>query len=334
MAWAWDFVLQVFDALGGRLTNVSLGNGPEGRKIIATKPEAPVEMFAPDNLIFPISEVELVADRPRIKESSAIGKAERSFFDNYYQSFSWESADRERAVAFLKSIDELPADVREVLSNEFGMDLAHADADDAADRWLLQSRLLGWRGTPVLVPVFELVNHDPGGDLFSDASGIALVGRFAGEVRARRSRLGPFASFWRFGRAVPERIAFSLPMELKTESGISIGIDQNANVNGTLGSIAVPEFTIEDRSVHLSSLMIGSSRNPKLSRGIFYRVMRDAGETNPEQVFDNIAHINRLSFLKLLEALEPHEGGLVPVLRKVVRYQLEAMSWCIGTREL
>jgi hypothetical protein len=62
--------------------------------------------------------------------------------------------------------------------------------------------------------------------------------------------------------------------------------------------------------------------------------MRDAGQKDPERVFDRILLENRLKFLKLLEILEEHEGGLIPTLRRVVRYQLEAMCWCVGSREL
>jgi len=62
--------------------------------------------------------------------------------------------------------------------------------------------------------------------------------------------------------------------------------------------------------------------------------MRDAGEAKPEQIFDRILHENRMAYLNLWEALEPHEGVLISSLRKAVRYQLEAMSWCIGTRDL
>jgi hypothetical protein len=62
--------------------------------------------------------------------------------------------------------------------------------------------------------------------------------------------------------------------------------------------------------------------------------MRDAGQKDPERVFDRILLENRLKFLKLLEVLEEHDGGLIRVLRRVARYQLEAMSWCVGSREL
>jgi hypothetical protein len=55
---------------------------------------------------------------------------------------------------------------------------------------------------------------------------------------------------------------------------------------------------------------------------------------NPDEVFDFILRFNALKFLELLELLEPHDGELVVTLRRVARYQLEAMAHCIGSREV
>jgi hypothetical protein len=201
-------------------------------------------------------------------------------------------------------------------------------------QWFLRSRLFGWRSAAVLAPVLELVNHDPLAAPFAEENGLTIGGKFDDKVLVLRSKTGPFGSFLRFGFPSRERAAFSLPVEFKTESGCDVRIEQNINMNSTLGAVSVPEFEQNGRAVRFSCVMIGNMGFPRLSRGIFYRIMREAGETNPEQVFDNILHRNRLAFLGLLEALEPYEGGLVPQLRKVVRYQLETMSWCIGTRDL
>jgi len=39
-----------------------------------------------------------------------------------------------------------------------------------------------------------------------------------------------------------------------------------------------------------------------------------------------------MSLLQLLEKLEPQQGELVATLGRMVHYQLEAMSYCIGMR--
>ena len=84
----------------------------------------------------------------------------------------------------------------------------------------------------------------------------------------------------------------------------------------------------------LSYLMIGNPKFPRLSRGIFRTLMKQAGAPNLDEVFDFILHFNRTRFLGLLAALEPLGGEMAVTLRKMARLQLERMSHCIGTRDL
>jgi hypothetical protein len=334
MAWSWDFALQVFRSLGGTANNIARKEGASGRGIVAADPGKHVLLRAPANLLFPLSDVEIAGDRLKLKDSAKVGKAERTFFENYYDAISWGGGGHAESAAFIAGLDALPADVKHLLAANFSLEGLLEGSDQRVAQWFLRNRLFGCRGVAVLAPFLELVNHDSNAAPFSDENGLTIGGRFADEVLVLRSKAGPFGAFLRFGFASPERAAFSLPMEFKTDTGCEVTIEQNINMNSTLGSVPVPEFEQNGGAVRFSCLMIGNSGFPRLSRGIFYRIMREAGETNPEQVFDNILHRNRLTFLKLLEVLEYQEGGLVAELRKVVRYQLEAMSWCIGTRDL
>jgi hypothetical protein len=326
-------MLQVFRSLGGKAENVARKDSSGGRGIVPVDPDSSVHLHAPPNLIFPHADIEFVDGRLRIKDTAATGKAERTFFDNYYSDLSWGGGGRAEAEAFLHGLDQLPGDVRAILSDEFGMEQWLADDGKRVERWFLESRTIGVNGKPSLVPVLDLVNHGPTARRYGREDGLIIHGEFAGEVVVQRSNGGPFEAFRRFGIPSPEPVAFSLPLTCKTGS-CEIVIAQHINFNSTLGSAPVPSFEIETGSVVLSCMMIGNSRAPRLPRGIFYRVMREAGQANAEETFDYISHQNRLLYLRLLESLEAHEGGLVPALRKVIRYQLEAMSWCIGTREL
>jgi hypothetical protein len=333
MAWTWEFTLRAFNALGGAAENIVRKSGSAARGLVSVNPEKSVDLYVPEKLIFPASDFEFADGRLKLKDTAQIGNAERSFLENYLASVSW-SEGRDEAAAFVKHLNDLPGDVRALLSVEFGMEFPGEHAPDKMEEWLFRSRLLAWRGAPALVPILELVSHDPMAKPFLEANGLSLTGKFSGEVRMVRGRLGPFSAFWRFGFATLERQTFSLPMTLETGSGLEVNIGQSINLNAVLGSMPVPQFEVNGKSVRFSCVMVGSSRNPKLSRGIFCRIVKDAGEANPDQVFDNILHINRMSFLKLLEALERHEGEPIHTLRTVARYELEAMSWCIGTREL
>jgi hypothetical protein len=81
-------------------------------------------------------------------------------------------------------------------------------------------------------------------------------------------------------------------------------------------------------------MMIGNMEAPRLSKAIFVSIMKEAGTPNPEEQFDSVLHENRLKFLRLLGLVEPVQGELGRSLRTMIRYQLEAMSHCVGIREL
>jgi hypothetical protein len=51
-----------------------------------------------------------------------------------------------------------------------------------------------------------------------------------------------------------------------------------------------------------------------------------------DEVFDAILHRNRMKFYALLETIEACDVQMAVTLRKMVRYQLNAMSHCMGSR--
>jgi hypothetical protein len=95
-----------------------------------------------------------------------------------------------------------------------------------------------------------------------------------------------------------------------------------------------PDVSKEGDQIALSYLMLGHRKYPRLARGNFYRIMRDAGRSDAEERFDRIQHANRTQFYKLDALSERAAPPLGRLLRKVARSQLEAMSHNVGTREV
>ena len=336
MAWTADFMLQVFRSLGGRAENVRLKDASEGIGLVPINPQNPVVVHAPAHLAVPVSEVEFVDGRLRIKESAPIGSGERTFFENYYDTFSWGGPGRVQAMAFVSGMRALPQDVKEYLSRDFSLGPMVAgtseEAEKAAQQWFLQNRQFG-RAGQVLLPVVELVNHDAAAAPVEDHEGIWVRGTFETEVVALRRRSGPLGTFWQVGFPSPERVAYSLPVQVDSEAG-RVEVEGPFRPGSRIGGIPVPEYRVEDNVVKISGLMIGNSQGPRIPRGLFDHIMKEVGRPNDDETFDRILHWNRMIVLGLLAVLEPHDGGLVPALRKAARYQLEAMSWCFGSREL
>lgn len=332
MAWSWELLLQAFRGLGGTAVNFARKPGSR-RGLVPIDPSMNAVLHVPEKLIVAVQDLEFVNGRLKVTSSATIGNAERSFLDNYLDGISWGGGGRDEALAFMQSLRELPDDVRQLLITEFGIEPLLEGGEEIAQQWYLENRRVRWRDKAVFAPLVELIDHAASAMPFADREGIALGGKFEGEIRIRRSDADPFLFFRRNGYASPEPVAFSQPLSMDVR-GSTIEIAKIVNLSSKLGSVAVPDYVREGNALNVSCLLIGGSGFPRLPRGVFKAMTKDMQLPSADQTFDVILHNNRILFLKLLAVLEPYEGTMITTLRKVARYQLEAMSWCIGTREL
>jgi hypothetical protein len=226
--------------------------------------------------------------------------------------------------------------LRALLDKPFNADFWLAGPTPAAvqERYL-GARVINHENRWTIMPVMELVNHGHTGMYEIARAGVGLSGRYDGEVLAQYQVGDPWAMFAKWGFASEEPLATSLVMSLPDTKG-DIFIERGRmNLDPGPGKVPFfPEVSVDGSRLKLSSLMLGHKRYPKLARGIFRRIMREAGRPNADETFDRIQHINRTQFLKLAEAAEDAEPALGRLLRRVVRLQLEAMSCSIGAREV
>jgi hypothetical protein len=334
--WSWDEMLDGFRALGGIADNVVLGHGPLGRGLFPLDASNPVLLRVPNNLLFVVEDVEFEGDRIRIKATADVAKPERDFFENYSNAFSWGGEGQSDSTRYIAALDALPSDVRDVLAGDFGLDeFVAGDPIQRTRKRFLKSRMIEQKGREVLMPLLELANQGPAGFPYTSEAGGALQveGSTPGEILVSYGPHDGFGIFFTFGFAAQQPHAFSLPM--KTKSGaLQLRIEWDTDKHDKRGDVPTPQMRVEGDERVLSYLMIGHPKFPQLSRGIFQTLMRDAGVQNADEIFERILYFNRQRFLKLLATLEPHRGDVVATLRRMARYQLVAMTHCVGTREV
>jgi hypothetical protein len=297
-------------------------------------PDKPVEVRVPPNLLFSVGDVEFADSALRLKKNANAGEAERLFFDSYQTGFSWGAAGLPEAVSFINQFDALPADVRSLLGEEFGFeDLLEGDALSRAQKWFLKSRAVPLGETDFILPVMELANHGAGGLTWYSERGLTIHGPVQDEVLVTYGAYDSFSLFRIFGLVSREAGAFSQPTEVQLENRrLSISKDTSSRVQD--GKVWVPTLTFENGIGVLPFLVIGHRGRPKQPRSIFRIAAADAHIAKPDEVFDVILQFNWASYLNLLTMLEPHEGSAVVTLRTVVRYQLEAISHCVGSLDI
>jgi len=333
--WGWDQMLADFRALGGGADNVCVKSGEHGRGLFPVDPATPVNLFVPENLLLKVGDVAYENGSMRLKKESQAGAKEKEFFEKYQAHFGWGAGGREDCTAFIEAMDALPGEIRDLLAKDFGLSiLFRGEKTNRVEHRFLKSRMIGSKGRYVLMPVIELVNHGSNGVSFQYKNGISVTGTFPDEILVHYfDATDPFTVFTTWGFAHLESVAFSLVMNMPL-SNKRLQINRALQEKGKLGEARAPMVKITDKVITLSHLMLGSAKFPRLAKGVFYRIMNDLKEPNAEELFDRIQHFNRMKFLQLLQALEPHKGEMIATLRKMAIYQLEALSHVVGAREI
>ena len=205
MAYSWEEMLEEFRKLGGTADNFVQRQGSRGRGIFPIDNTTPVRLRVPRNLLVPAEDIEFVDDQLRIRNSAAVGAAEREFVEKYENTFSWGGGGRSECAAFLEGMKNLHVGMSAPPFVKSFLDAAKTSVDESVGRRFLHSRCITFEDKSVLMPVMELVNHDPLANGYDVEDDISIEGGFSDEVLVRYSIRDPFGMFLSYGFASPEK---------------------------------------------------------------------------------------------------------------------------------
>jgi hypothetical protein len=330
---AWNELLDEFRALGGTADNIRLGHGEFGRGIFPMDPTKPVAIHIPDNLLVSPNDMVFTNGMLRVGSSSIAGERERAWLNRYQEEFGWSGGGADEVRRTFEMAGALPAELRHALFAKYQCGLWFEEPTDMSiQNGFFNARALTHRDEAVVIPIIELVNHGSGSN-YNTSNGVALRGTFPGEVFVQYSHMDSYDFFRSWGFATQRPSAFSVALTGNIESA---RLEIEALFRGINSSERdwIPKIEKKADCIELQFLMIGNQRYPRLPKGIFYRLMRDAGYSEFEESFDLIHHVNRLHFIDLLAILDGIELPMARTLRAMAQYQLRAMSYCFGVREI
>ena len=314
----WDEMIEEFRALGGVADNIGQRCGSLGRGLFSVDPKKPVRIFVPENLLINVKEVVFENGVLRVKKGASVGERERSLFEYFQNEFSWGNGGKSDCEEFFDRMDTLPENVRDLLVRDLRLAWLGAldKGDDRTQARFINSRMIAYGDGHVLMPVLELANHGVTGCSYDFKSGVSIDGTFKDEVLVHYGTVDPYGAFENWGFASNEPVAFSLPATL-TLSSRRLAILRQLSNKEVRGNFRIPVLDTDETKVRISYLMLGHARFPRLSKGIFYQFMEDLGEQNAEALFDQVRRFNIQQFLKLMEALDEHQGHMISTLRRL-----------------
>ena len=195
VAYSWEDMLEEFRQLGGTADNFVQRQGSRGRGIFPIDNTKPVRLRVPRNLLIPAEDIEFVDDELRIRNSAAVGAAERAFVEKYENAFSWGGGGRSECAAFLEGMKNLQVSTSAQSFVKLFLDAAKTSVNESVGHRFLHSRCITFEDKSVLMPVMELVNHDPLSQGYDVENDIAIEGVFPDEVLVRYSIRDPFGMF-------------------------------------------------------------------------------------------------------------------------------------------
>lgn len=330
----FEDILAEFRALGGTAENICLKDGQFGRGLFPRDSTRPIHIHIPDSLLVDSKFATFENGAFRLAADAPLGARERAFLERYENDLSWHSGRHEIENVF-QAVQEASPELRELLRKSY---YAHRwvsePADETIQQRFLDAREIYYKGTHVIMPIVELANHGQAGRYQRD-DGVGLTGVFPDEILACYQACDPLHIFTKWGFASGSEL-FALSVHIKNDSA-GLAVERQVPDPETATPPFLPAVTRDVAGrLTLSYMLLGHRERPGLPRGIFYRIVRDAGwkRNQADAAFDSILHINRLHMLKLIAACEGEPSRIGKLLRNVARFQLEVMSYCISHEDL
>jgi hypothetical protein len=292
----------------------------------------PVAIRIPDNLLLDKADAVFAGNSFRVAADSKMGARERAFLENYENVFSWGGGGRVEVERIFAQAQDLAPELRQKLRDNFRCGAWFEDdiSEHLIQEQFLGSRCITYKSRTVVMPIIELANHGHGTGYDTD-NGVALKGTFPGEVLVRYSSADSYGLFLNWGFAADQPQAMSMAMS-GSVGQTALNIDRDLSDLQPNERAWMPKMIRGTDGLELPFLVIGNKPYPRLCKGVFFKLMRDASVSGFEETFDTIQHLNRMHFLDLLAALEGVGGPMAQTLQRMARFQLQAMSSCYGVR--
>jgi hypothetical protein len=333
----WDELLAEFRALGGVAENVKLGVGPYGRGVFVTDANVPATLHAPENLLVSTDTVEVRDGLLKVKAGAPVGDRERAFFEAYHVYFGWSAGVFDDLRHSQQAWSELPAELVDAIKSMGSLVDPQVrflpPTPEVCFYQFVRTRDAKYRGRLCLLPVVDLVNHSSRATPYVLENGIGVTGRYTGEMLVKYNGRDAWSNAVTYGFAEVATFAYSVGIGVDLFGRYQLSVGREVSEVEFREGAGFPKVHLESGTIHLSFLVLGHFAATDVPRGMFRTVMAPyLSLAESDQVFDSIAHFNRLKFLNVLRLLRRYDGPVVRMLEDAAIDQLEILSGCVGAR--
>jgi len=264
------------------------------------------------------------------KYHSSLSTKAVAFFEQYHQFFGWGNGGLKSATEHQRDLQALPPQLKNFLHVLGG---AEELRQKPTAKYCLQkyfiARQIGFKSGSRLMPMVELINHDPDGLPYLVDDGVTVTGVVKDEILARyHSHLDSFHFLINYHFATPAHIALSCEVTVEVPAVGTLTIARNDHLADTFGTIRVPKITRNRAQMNLSFVEIANKQKPTQPRKTFVSLMatQDVSEAVSHALFDGLIEHNQKLLKELIQACRSHPSAIVKSLEKVASFQLTTIS--------
>tara|TARA_B100000963_G_scaffold36121_1_gene27038 strand:- start:185 stop:1180 length:996 start_codon:yes stop_codon:yes gene_type:complete len=324
----WDFLLSEFRRFGGIADNIYQKEGEYGRGIFPINSNLKTRILTPSKLLFKKDEIYLEDNKLRMSKDGNYNEEERNFFNFYQDNFSWHSGGKETTELFEKGLSLFSSNLKKLIK-EFAMvdiDLRHKGSwDNVIKNQFLNSRAVKFRGTSVIAPIWDLVNHRVNSlNFIINKDGISTPNYPASncEIRHSYGYMSPLKCFFSYGFFSEESIVFSFPLSINIEDlGISIFCKGSSLKDDSMKIVRTGNQII------LDGLPIADANHPRLPHDYFNEIIKRIGDINlSKDLLTRIFEFNISMRKKILDESQLIENQVSNTLTKLMLYEINLIS--------
>tara|TARA_Y100001968_G_scaffold279389_1_gene275300 strand:- start:353 stop:1402 length:1050 start_codon:yes stop_codon:yes gene_type:complete len=324
----WEQLLSEFHKLGGIAENVCQEKVECGRGICSINPHRRSRIYTPSRLMIKKDDIYLEGNKIRIKKDREYNQNIRDFFSFYQDNFSWGAGGKVSTEFFEKGLNKFPSELKGLIKKYTSFDLEErhrGNWNEVIKEQFLNSRAAIYAKDSVLVPMFELVNHDVISLSFiSTIDGLSTpyYPPFSGELTFSYNNMSALKRFFLYGFFSKETMVFSIPFKLDVKDlGFKLHCKGMNLYNDSIN------LNRSDNIITIEGLPIADVNHSRLPSYYFDEIIRRVDSVNiPKDILSKIFELNIFVRRKIMEKSYSPANQVSSLLSEIMDYEITLIS--------